>query len=416
MDAESHTPVFKLAPPDVDKSRVVPELRIAVRKIVGLEPSCKVVFDCICEDVFRPKFEVAPGVVRRAKVAVAHACGLSTNTVRLAARELEKRRLVYTTVHWDGLGEMTYWFLVGVAAQGELNQAYDESTGRMLRLARRPKPDRDPGGKFVRRKTQKQAENSKLSNPHGVTLPSVRINPAAEVGQPDRSDGASLPPNGGVNPSGRSVRTVPTVALPHAEATEAPRTKNVVPGTGTKNLDKAYSNKGEQASTGGGKKLTGDRKALADRLEAALVDQWSNDAGKWVNRIKLNPARVERVFADFDLAKREGRVSTTPAQFLEETWQRFYGNRRAVPDMVATGLKSEADVTGSPLSLPPKPKPSRAAPPPQLTEAELVEGGKQVLASGFIGGITERQAVAMLKAGVTLPGKVLERYHLKPQP
>ena len=47
---------------------------------------------------------------------------------------------------------------------------------------------------------------------------------------------------------------------------------------GKQESSKAYSTKAN--------KLSGRQKELADRMEAALGDQWVNDAGKWIGRIK----------------------------------------------------------------------------------------------------------------------------------
>jgi hypothetical protein len=40
--------------------------------------------------------------------------------------------------------------------------------------------------------------------------------------------------------------------------------------------------------------------------------QWVNDAGKWVNRIKANFGKTERVTAEIESAAKEGRIKTTP--------------------------------------------------------------------------------------------------------
>ena len=62
---------------------------------------------------------------------------------------------------------------------------------------------------------------------------------------------------------------------------------------------------------------------LAKRFEAALGDQWVNDAGKWIGRIKSDPAKSERVIAEVESAAREGRIKTTPAQYAEHIWEEF---------------------------------------------------------------------------------------------
>ena len=70
-------------------------------------------------------------------------------------------------------------------------------------------------------------------------------------------------------------------------------------------------------------KLAAREKELADRIEAALGVQWTNDAGKWIGRIKCAPGKCERVFAEVESAAKESRIRTTPAAFAEDTWKRF---------------------------------------------------------------------------------------------
>ena len=72
-------------------------------------------------------------------------------------------------------------------------------------------------------------------------------------------------------------------------------------------------------------KLSNPQRDLADRIEAALGDQWINDAGKWISRIKTRFGKTDRVIAEVENARKEGRIATTPAQFAEDTWGRFAG-------------------------------------------------------------------------------------------
>lgn len=72
-----------------------------------------------------------------------------------------------------------------------------------------------------------------------------------------------------------------------------------------------------------GKALAGETKELKDRIEKALSGQWSNDAGKWVNRIKAEPAKARRVIAEIESAIKEQRIKTTPAQYAEQVWKEF---------------------------------------------------------------------------------------------
>ncbi len=70
-------------------------------------------------------------------------------------------------------------------------------------------------------------------------------------------------------------------------------------------------------------KLSSGQKELADRIESALGVQWTNDAGKWINRIKVAPGKSKRVIAEVESALKESRVKTTPAQYAEQMWKEF---------------------------------------------------------------------------------------------
>ena len=62
---------------------------------------------------------------------------------------------------------------------------------------------------------------------------------------------------------------------------------------------------------------------LAKTCEHLLNGQWVNDAGKWINRIKSHAPKVQRVMAEVELARREQRITTTPAQYAEQIWKEF---------------------------------------------------------------------------------------------
>jgi len=70
-------------------------------------------------------------------------------------------------------------------------------------------------------------------------------------------------------------------------------------------------------------KLSKSERELADRLESCLGSEWTNDAGKWIMRIRKQPNKSERVIAELESAVKEWRVATTPARFVEDTWGRF---------------------------------------------------------------------------------------------
>ena len=71
------------------------------------------------------------------------------------------------------------------------------------------------------------------------------------------------------------------------------------------------------------KKLSNRQKKIADTLESAMGQEWTNDAGKWITRIKSNTAKAERVAAELSNAIKESRIGTTPARYAEDTWKRF---------------------------------------------------------------------------------------------
>lgn len=75
--------------------------------------------------------------------------------------------------------------------------------------------------------------------------------------------------------------------------------------------------------TKAGKKLLGSELMIAKRFESALNGQWINDSGKWVKRIKQNTDKTDRVIAEVELAIREKRIATTPAQYAEQIWKEF---------------------------------------------------------------------------------------------
>jgi len=79
------------------------------------------------------------------------------------------------------------------------------------------------------------------------------------------------------------------------------------------------TDKGDKAS----KKLGPTKSQLAQAFEETLTDQWINDAGKWVNRIKAETAKCERVLAEVQSAVKEQRIKTTPAQYAEQIWKEF---------------------------------------------------------------------------------------------
>ena len=70
-------------------------------------------------------------------------------------------------------------------------------------------------------------------------------------------------------------------------------------------------------------KLSARQKELADRFEAALGVEWTNDAGKWIGRIKTTPGKCDSVIAEVESAAKENRIKTTPARYAEQIWKEF---------------------------------------------------------------------------------------------
>lgn len=71
------------------------------------------------------------------------------------------------------------------------------------------------------------------------------------------------------------------------------------------------------------KKLNDREKHIAAVFEKVLTGQWVNDSGKWINRIKSDFEKCERVLAEVRSAIIEDRVKTTAAQYAEQIWKEF---------------------------------------------------------------------------------------------
>jgi hypothetical protein len=92
----------------------------------------------------------------------------------------------------------------------------------------------------------------------------------------------------------------------------------------TTNLElKSGERKNQKALSTKASKLSKAQRELARRIEEALGDEWVNDAGKWINRVKAHPSKTERVIAEVELAAREHRIKTTPARYAEQIWKEF---------------------------------------------------------------------------------------------
>ena len=157
---------------------------------------------------------------------------------------------------------------------------------------------------------QKQAEYRERQRHAGLASAEARKSAAVER----RLNGGSIPVEAGLQPKGNSPSPSPSPSLPLIaidKASASDLTSQELPP--------------QRVPTKAKKPLKGKQKELADRIQAALGEQWVNDAGKWITRIKT-PAKFstcESVTAELENAIKESRISTTPAQFAEDTWKHF---------------------------------------------------------------------------------------------
>jgi hypothetical protein len=115
---------------------------------------------------------------------------------------------------------------------------------------------------------------------------------------------------------------------PKGDGQNAGQKTNCATNPATTNLNlKPVKHKGDKAFSTKASKLNTRQKELADRFEAALQVEWTNDAGKWINRIKTDPGKCESVIGETESAAREGRIKTTPARFAEDFWKRLWKTR-----------------------------------------------------------------------------------------
>ena len=131
------------------------------------------------------------------------------------------------------------------------------------------------------------------------------------------------------NKSAAGLKGAETRWHAHSTAISTPMAKHGSPSpspspTPNKLSDKASEQALEKQVLKGGKvKLDTNQKDLADRMEACLNGQWSNDAGKWLLRICGATRKAERVIAEVESAMKESRIKTTPAQYAEQIWKEF---------------------------------------------------------------------------------------------
>lgn len=119
-------------------------------------------------------------------------------------------------------------------------------------------------------------------------------------------------------PALKSPSTYRLLSVPQPLPNARQRTKKQSLPSSEQNEKKGLKTYSTKAS-----KLNARQKELADRIEAALGNQWTNDAGKWIGRIKSAPGKCERVIAEVESAVRESRIQTTHAQYAEQIWKEF---------------------------------------------------------------------------------------------
>lgn len=107
---------------------------------------------------------------------------------------------------------------------------------------------------------------------------------------------------------------------------EVKRSEDSDKSAATKLCRSHLSEKREEECRGEGKPakpLSGEQWRLARGFEDALGPEWTNDAGKWINRIKSDIGKSARVLNEIVSAGKEQRIRTTAAAFAEECWKEF---------------------------------------------------------------------------------------------
>jgi hypothetical protein len=108
----------------------------------------------------------------------------------------------------------------------------------------------------------------------------------------------------------------------HNQKASDPRPTDGLPATNL-NLKSIKQENDKAFPTKKSNKLSTSQKSLADRFEQILGIQWTNDSGKWINRIKTEFGKTERVAAEVGNGIKELRIKTTPAQYAEQIWKEF---------------------------------------------------------------------------------------------
>jgi len=113
----------------------------------------------------------------------------------------------------------------------------------------------------------------------------------------------------------KDVTTIVTITQSESESESESKSES----KSESELDKADKASGSTKPT----KLSARQREAARQAEGALKGEWVNDAGKWVNRIKRDAGKVERVMNEVCDAIKAGRIAGTPAAYAEDCWKRF---------------------------------------------------------------------------------------------
>lgn len=109
----------------------------------------------------------------------------------------------------------------------------------------------------------------------------------------------------------------------HREKRVTPSNADVTPCNACNATQTEKQTEKQKHSNKASKPWTLGQRETAGRFEVALNSLWRNDAGKWVNRIRSDPDKSVRVIAEVESAIKEQRITTTSAQYAEDTWARF---------------------------------------------------------------------------------------------
>jgi uncharacterized protein YdaU (DUF1376 family) len=119
-----------------------------------------------------------------------------------------------------------------------------------------------------------------------------------------------------------SDKGLPATALAAAKSVTRPVTRPVTAGESESESEVQGSDKGSDKALPA-RRLTKGQWSIARRFETALGNQWRNDAGKWIGRIKTAFRKSQRILGELENAITEKRIHTTPARYAEQQWKEF---------------------------------------------------------------------------------------------